>query len=78
MSASQFIQQRIDHWTRRHCPFCGKIGDPWWLSILSTYSISCGECGEVIESFELYQNTNGHLYTENHELYRPEGPLHAP
>lgn len=55
------------YWQGRTCPFCGKpTGDMWSLRVLSTYTLCCEVCGEVVESFELYQDYTGHYYTENH------------
>lgn len=57
----------LDYWRDHRCPFCGNLpGDMMALTILSTTSLSCEVCGEVVESWELYQDTTGRYFTENH------------
>lgn len=66
VTATEYVSRVLDLWRDQPCPFCRKPVDPFWLCILSTYSIQCTACDEVIESFEVYQDRHGHLWTENH------------
>lgn len=70
-ASNTWVQATCDKWARRPCPFCGRVAGVWWLSVLTTYSFSCRECGEVVEGYELYQDQYGHYHTENHMFPRP-------
>lgn len=70
----EYIVGRQNAWVRRLCPFCGQRAQTYWMSILSTYTLSCAACGEVVEAFELYATADGTLYTENHEIARSLTP----
>lgn len=70
----RFIESTVTAWVDRTCPWCGNGVSPIWHSLLSTYVVQCKVCGNLLETFELYQDTTGHVYTERHELHDPLGP----
>jgi hypothetical protein len=63
-----YVARRISLWRNCACPFCGNEPTPRWICLLSTYTLHCQVCGEVIETFELHRDTTGHLFTENHQI----------
>jgi hypothetical protein len=63
-----YVARRISLWRNCACPFCGNEPTPRWICLLSTYTLLCQVCGEVIETFELYRDTTGRLFTENHQI----------
>lgn len=69
----RFIEEVMTAWVDRTCPWCGNGVSPIWMAILSSYVVQCKVCGEVLESFELYADTTGHIYTENRQLHDPLG-----
>jgi hypothetical protein len=66
VTAGDFLQGLLDSWEGYPCPYCGQEADPWYLSIISSYTICCSHCDKVIEAFELYQDEEGNAETRNH------------
>lgn len=66
VTPEDYLQRQRELWTKHTCPFCGQKGKPSWLCILSTYTLQCPSCDEVVESFELYSDRAGRLIVENH------------
>lgn len=64
----EYVTHRRALWHEHPCPFCGKATYPDWLLLLSTYTLQCHWCNEVVESFELYRSKYGDLIVENHLL----------
>lgn len=60
------ISQVLERWRGRPCPSCGNPVVLIQLRVLASYTWSCEVCGTVLEALELYQDTTGHYFTENH------------
>lgn len=66
------VQVARERWRNQPCPYCGARGVADWICLLSTYGLHCHACGQVVEAFELYQDTDGHYLIENHERAEPD------
>jgi hypothetical protein len=66
MTKHRWLQGVVNWWAMHPCPECGKMQNPFWLTILDSYSVSCGECGALLETFELYTNAQGHARARAH------------
>lgn len=73
MTSHQWFNARVAFWQGHPCPFCGHVGVPGSITILSTTSINCGECKAAVEGFELGNDDRGHVQVENHVLFDPLG-----
>lgn len=67
------ITHVYERWRGTPCPSCGNPVVLVQLRVLSSYTWSCEVCGTLLEAFELYQDTTGHYYTEEHYLFTVEG-----
>jgi len=79
MTASEWVQARLDAHRQQRCPYCHQPCEPWWMSLFTTYTFICVGCGGLLEAFELYHDPRGALHLENHRwAVAPSSGIGAP